>query len=78
MSNFYKKKAVSGAPVDMEDGSRVITMYYSAFGNVDSDGDVIVPGAFTKTLKENDLVPRIESGIYLTIQLKSQLQNHSR
>lgn len=53
MSNFYKKKAVSGAPVDMEDGSRIITVYYSAFGNVDSDGDVIVPGAFTKTLKEN-------------------------
>ena len=53
MSNFYNKKAVSGAPVDMEDGSRIITVYYSAFGNVDSDGDVIVPGAFTKTLKEN-------------------------
>jgi HK97 family phage prohead protease len=53
MSNFYNKKAVSGAPIDMEDGSRVITVYYSAFGNVDSDGDVIVPGAFTKTLKEN-------------------------
>ena len=53
MSNFYNKKAVSGAPVDMEDGSRVITMYYSAFGNVDSDGDVIMPGSFTKTLKEN-------------------------
>ena len=53
MSNFYNKKAVIGAPVDMEDGSRVITMYYSAFGNVDSDGDVIMPGSFTKTLKEN-------------------------
>jgi len=53
MSNFYNKKAVSGAPVDMEDSSRIITVYYSAFGNVDSDGDVIVPGAFTKTLKEN-------------------------
>jgi HK97 family phage prohead protease len=53
MSNFYNKKAVSGAPVDMEDNGRIITVYYSAFGNVDSDGDVIVPGAFTKTLKEN-------------------------
>jgi HK97 family phage prohead protease len=57
MSNFYNKKAVSGAPVDMEDNGRIITVYYSAFGNVDSDGDVIVPGAFTKTLKENG--PRI-------------------
>ena len=42
MSNFYNKKAVSGAPVDMADDSRTITVYYSAFGNVDSDGDVIM------------------------------------
>lgn len=53
MSNFYNKKGISGAPIDMEDGSRTITVYYSAFGNVDSDGDIITPGAFTKTLKEN-------------------------
>ena len=53
MSNFYNTKSVSGTPIDMEDSSRTITVYYSAFGNVDSDGDVITPGAFTKTLKEN-------------------------
>jgi HK97 family phage prohead protease len=53
MSNFYSKKSVSGAPIDMDDQSRVITVYYSAFGNVDSDGDIITPGAFTKTLMEN-------------------------
>ena len=53
MSNFYNKKAVSGVPVDMADDSRTITVYYSAFGNVDSDGDIIVPGAFTKSIKEN-------------------------
>ena len=53
MSNFYNKKAVSGVPVDMADDSRTITVYYSAFGNVDSDGDVIMPGAFTKSIKEN-------------------------
>jgi HK97 family phage prohead protease len=53
MSNFYNKKAVSGAPVDMADDTRTIEVYYSAFGNVDSDGDVITPGAFTKSIKEN-------------------------
>lgn len=53
MSNFYNKKAVSGAPVDMSDDSRTIVVYYSAFGNVDSDGDAIMPGAFTKSIKEN-------------------------
>lgn len=53
MSNFYNKKSLDAAPIDMEDNSRTITVYYSAFGNVDSDGDIITPGAFTKTLKEN-------------------------
>ena len=53
MSNFYNKKGVSGAPIDMSDDSRTIVVYYSAFGNVDSDGDMIMPGAFTKSLKEN-------------------------
>jgi HK97 family phage prohead protease len=53
MSNFYNKKAVSGAVVDMADDSKTVTVYYSAFGNVDSDGDVIMPGAFTKSIKEN-------------------------
>lgn len=53
MSNFYNKKAVSGAVVDMTDDSKTVTVYYSAFGNVDSDGDVIMPGAFTKSIKEN-------------------------
>jgi HK97 family phage prohead protease len=53
MSNFYNKKAVSGAPVDMSDDTRTIEVYYSAFGNVDSDGDVIMPGSFTKSIKEN-------------------------
>jgi len=53
MSNFYNKKAVSGSVVDMADDSKTVTVYYSAFGNVDSDGDVIMPGAFTKSIKEN-------------------------
>jgi HK97 family phage prohead protease len=37
----------------MADDSKTVTVYYSAFGNVDSDGDVIMPGAFTKSIKEN-------------------------
>ena len=53
MSNFYNKKAVSGTPVDMADDTRTIEVYYSAFGNVDSDGDIIMPGSFTKSIKEN-------------------------
>lgn len=33
--------------------SRTVTGYFSAFGNVDSDGDMIMPGAYTKTIAEN-------------------------
>ena len=68
MSNFYNKKAVSGAPVDMADDSRTIVVYYSAFGNVDSDGDIIMPGAFTKSIKENG--PKAKNRIW-------HLFNHS-
>ena len=68
MSNFYNKKSVEGAPVDMVDSSRTIMVYYSAFGNVDSDGDIITPGAFTKTLKENG--PQAKNRVW-------HLMNHS-
>jgi HK97 family phage prohead protease len=68
MSNFYNKKSVEGAPIDMEDSNRTIMVYYSAFGNVDSDGDIITPGAFTKTLKENG--PQAKNRVW-------HLMNHS-
>jgi len=32
MSNFYNRKGVSGAPIDMSDDSRTVVVYYSAFG----------------------------------------------
>jgi uncharacterized protein len=31
----------------------MVTVYASAFGNKDSDGDIVMPGAFLKTLREN-------------------------
>ena len=31
----------------------IVTGYFSSFGNIDSDGDIIVKGAFTKTITEN-------------------------
>lgn len=33
--------------------TRTVEGYFSVFGNIDSDGDMIMPGAFAKTLKEN-------------------------
>ena len=37
--------------VDVKQG--IVTGYFSVFGNVDSDGDMIMPGSFAKTISEN-------------------------
>lgn len=37
---------------DFDEGSRKVKVYLSAFGNVDSDNDIIAQGAFSKTIKE--------------------------
>jgi len=41
------------AVVNVDEAAGVIEGYFSVFGNEDSDGDIIAPGAFTKTLNEN-------------------------
>ncbi len=47
-------KATSGIQIkDIDENKGIVTGYGSVFGNVDSDGDIIMPGAYTKTLKEN-------------------------
>lgn len=38
---------------DIDTSEGRITGYFAVFGNKDSDGDIIVPGAFKKTLQEN-------------------------
>jgi HK97 family phage prohead protease len=38
---------------DVDKESRTVTGYFSVFGNVDSDGDMIMPGAFKRTLANN-------------------------
>lgn len=35
------------------DDKGIVTFYFSAFGNKDSDGDIVTKGAFAKTIKEN-------------------------
>lgn len=47
----YKNLSQGIADVDVKKG--IVTGYFSSFDNVDSDGDVIRKGAFTKTIKEN-------------------------
>lgn len=58
---IYNIKSISAVSVDsngalitnIDTVSNIIEGYFSVFGNVDSDGDMIMPGAFTKTIKEN-------------------------
>lgn len=37
---------------DLDVASGIVTGYFSKFNNIDLDGDVIMPGAFTKTIAE--------------------------
>ena len=71
MNELYSYKNMSiGASVKDVDGKKgIVTGYFSKFGNVDADGDIIVKGAFTKTIRENgpeSTQPRIK-----------HLQNHN-
>lgn len=52
MGNYlYKNVDESVQDVDTEKG--IVTGYFSIFGNKDSDNDIVLPGAYKKTLKEN-------------------------
>jgi HK97 family phage prohead protease len=48
---LFKDTGNSVKDVDVKQG--IVCGYFSRFGNKDSDGDIIMPGAFSKTLKEN-------------------------
>lgn len=45
-------KSLLGETADVDKSSRTVVVYFSKFGNKDLDGDIILPGAFTKTIAE--------------------------
>jgi HK97 family phage prohead protease len=49
---LYKDLTVE-AIEDVDQIKGIVTGYFSVFGNKDSDGDIIAPKAYRKTLKEN-------------------------
>ena len=54
---------LSAEILDLSVKQGLVTGYFSKFNNVDSDGDIIRPGAFTKTIRENgpqSSLPRIK------------------
>lgn len=50
--NLYNTKNTGGQIKDIDISNATVTGYFSKFGNIDSDNDMIMPGAFTKTIKE--------------------------
>ena len=51
MKGLFEHKN-TGAIKDIDVKSRIVTGYLSAFGNVDSDNDIIEKGAFSKSINE--------------------------
>mgnify|MGYP001557777050 FL=1 len=52
MYMLYKDLTVE-AVTDVDQVKGIVTGYFSIFGNKDTDGDIVMPGAYKKTLKEN-------------------------
>jgi HK97 family phage prohead protease len=50
--NSYSLKSQSLEVKDLDEGSRKVSMYLSAFDVLDSDNDIIRPGAFKKSIQE--------------------------
>ena len=53
MENIIYKSSPIGEIIDADEKSGIVKGYGSVFNNVDSDGDVITQGAYTKTIMEN-------------------------
>lgn len=51
-TNTYQIKSHNLIVKDLDEGSRMVSMYLSKFDNIDSDNDVIRKGAFTKSIYE--------------------------
>ena len=49
----FEIKAISGEIADVDTEQRTVKAVWAAFGNIDRDSDIILPGAFTKTITEN-------------------------
>ena len=65
MQNIFniKTEVLTAEIMDMNPKQGIVTGYFSKFNNVDADGDIIRPGAFTKTIKEqgpSSSLPRIK------------------
>lgn len=51
-SMIYNYKSFDLQVKDVDSKSGIVTGYFSAFGMVDSDGDIIMPGAFKRSIQD--------------------------
>lgn len=59
----YKTGSINASIKDIDGKKGIVTGYFSAFDNVDADGDIIRKGAFAKSILEwgpNSTTPRIK------------------
>lgn len=49
----YLFKSTKADIVDLDSIKGIVSGYFSAFGNIDSDGDILVQGAYAKSIAEN-------------------------
>ena len=49
-NNIIYKSSPIGELQDIDDKTGIVKGYGSIFGNIDSDGDIITKGAYTKTI----------------------------
>ena len=52
MKGLLEFKSITAEVKDIDTKKRIVTGYFSNFGNVDHDSDIILPGAFAKSIKE--------------------------
>lgn len=50
---YLFKNTQGGSLKDVDEAKGIVTGYFSIFGNKDSDGDIIMSGAFRKSIQEN-------------------------
>lgn len=54
MKDIYLTKDVTDNVVkDIDEEKGIVTGYFSVFNNLDNDGDIVLPGAFKKSIREN-------------------------
>jgi HK97 family phage prohead protease len=51
-SMIYNYKSFNLEVKDVDSKQGIVTGYFSAFGNVDSDGDIMMPGAFKRSIQD--------------------------